>query len=69
MNEKQPEITGHEGEAGSFHVVEGRRVPNADSPRTITPDDPEYKAARERVEAEAKAAIAPKGVVQPKGGK
>jgi hypothetical protein len=55
MTEKDPVVTGHEGEAGSYLVVDGKRVPNMDAPRTLTPDDPGYAEAKARAEAEAKA--------------
>lgn len=67
MSEKQPEITGHEGEAGSFVVVDGKRVPNTESVTTLTPDDPGYAEAKKRLEARSvSAAPAPAAT---KGGK
>lgn len=57
MSEKKQEITGHEGEPGSFIVVDGKRERNPDAPPpTLTPDDQGYPEAKKRAEAEAKAA-------------
>ncbi len=75
MNEKDPVVTGYEGEAGSFVVVDGKRVPNAEAPRTMTPDDPGYAEAKKRAEAEARARarapveVAPATANNSKGGK
>lgn len=52
MSEKdqQDKITGHEGEPGSFIVVNGQRQPNPDGARvTLTPDDQGYHEAKRRL--------------------
>ena len=80
MSEKKQEITGYEGEAGSFIVVDGKRQPNPDAaPVTLTPDDQGYPEAKKLAEAQAKAAheaakakaqpAASSSAVTPKGGK
>lgn len=50
--DKQDQVTGHEGEPGSFIVVDGRRQPNPDGAKvTLTPDDQGYHEAKRRLAA------------------
>lgn len=67
MSEKKPqEITGFEGEPGSYLVVDGKRVPNTDAdPVTITPDHPEYSARKKAAEASLEASKKPAAQTPP----